>query len=115
MALSQQNRLTKRDFLEIKNKSGLWAKGAYLRVKSVKNSLPVSRFGFVVGIAISKKATERNKIKRVLKSLIQKDLQRIKKGFDIIVIASPQIAKKKNKEIGADLEKVLKSIKLLSE
>lgn len=113
MALSKKHRLSKRDFAEIKNKGGLWSKGQSLRVRAVKNDLPENRFGFVVGANVSKKATDRNKIKRRLRFAIQQMEDRIKRGFDVIIIASPQIKEKKYQEVEKDVETTLSNIKIL--
>lgn len=113
MALSKKNRLTTQDFSKIKNKSGLWSKGLFLKVKSVKNNLLESRFGIVVGSNISKKAVLRNKIKRILREVINKNINNIKKGFDIIIIVNPQAAGKNYKEFESDIIEALNNIKLL--
>lgn len=113
MALPKKNRLTTQDFSKIKNKSGLWSKGLFLKVKSVKNNLLEPRFGIVVGSNVSKKAVLRNKIKRILREVINKNIGIIKKGFDIVIIVNPQAAEKDYKELESDLTEALNSIKLL--
>lgn len=112
MALSQKNRLSTQDFAKIKNKSGLWARESCLSVKSVKNNLQESRFGVVIGSSVSKKAVLRNKIKRRLKDIIHKNIPNIKSGFDVIVIANPQIKEKSHKELEKILSSALNRIKL---
>lgn len=72
-----------------------------------------SRFGFIVGSNISKKAVSRNLIKRRLRTVIEKNLPIIKKGFDIIVITRPQIIEKNYQEIEQDILGALKQLKLL--
>jgi len=65
-----------------------------LVLKKVKNNLPYSRFGFVVGTKIDKRATERNQIKRRLRAIIIEKQEEIKEGHDIIFIVRPIFTKK---------------------
>lgn len=68
-------------------KKGKSDKSGFLAVKALKNNLPQSRFGFVVGKRVSKKATIRNKIKRRLRASIRGE--ETKKPADFIIIALP--------------------------
>lgn len=67
-------------------------------------------FGFVVSLKISKKAVERNKIKRFLRKAANILMSRIKNKNDIIVVAKPNIKNKVFNEIFSELELVLKKI-----
>ena len=60
-----------------------------------------SRFGIIVSKKVSKKAVLRNRVKRVLREVIRKNLKKIKPGSDILIIANSDLA---NSESG-DLEK----------
>lgn len=113
MALKKQNRLLGKDFLKNK-KNGFWGRGVFLNIKINKNNFPESRFGFIVGLNISKKAVVRNLIKRQLRSIAEKNLPFIKKGFDIIVITRPQIVEKNYKKIEKDVLGALEQLKLLN-
>jgi ribonuclease P protein component len=73
-----------------------------------KNNFEVSRFGIVV----SKKngnAVVRNRIKRLFKEMIRKNLSDIKKGYDVIIISKRQtgenIKEIKYENIEKDLKK----------
>ncbi len=46
-----------------------------------------SRFGFIVSNKVAKEATQRNRIKRALKSAVRYSLGQMKKGFDAIFLA----------------------------
>lgn len=113
MALKKQNRLLGKDFLKNK-KGGFWGRGVFLNIKINKNNFPESRFGFVVGLNISKKSVARNLIKRQLRAIIEKNIPVIKKGFDVIVITHPQIVEKNYQEIEKDVLGALKQLKLLN-
>ena len=51
------------------------------------NGNQASRFGFVVGTNIDKRAVVRNRLKRRLRESIRLLLPKIKTGFDVIILA----------------------------
>lgn len=87
--LAKENRIRKKNDFEEIFKQGRGVKRDFLYFKIKKNKLDLSRFGFIVGKNFSKKAVERNKIKRMLREVIRKKLPKIKKGFDVIIIVLP--------------------------
>lgn len=84
--------------------------GGLIWLKYKKNNMDSARAGFVVGLKISKKATERNKIKRRLRSAFRYFLKETS-GYDIIVGAKPEIKEKKLPEIIRALKNSLSRIK----
>lgn len=82
--------------------------GKLVFLKFLKNNLNISRFGWVVSLKISKKAAIRNKIKRKLREIVRHNLSNIKPGFDIIIVAKPEIINKNYQDIKNDLENLLK-------
>ncbi|MCX6778760.1 MAG: ribonuclease P protein component [Candidatus Magasanikbacteria bacterium] len=86
--LQPQNRLkADRDFKRVL-KIGRFFNSKEMRIKALSNSLPHSRFGFVISTAIDKKATVRNRIKRqvreVVRLLIKENL--IIPGVDVVML-----------------------------
>lgn len=82
------NRLkNKKDFDRV-FKQGKGLKLSFLTFRLAKNNLAATRFGFVVGLKVSKKATVRNRIKRKLREAAQTALKKISQHFDIVVLAS---------------------------
>ena len=112
--LSKENRLKKKKDFEKLFKEGKSFKEKFLVLKINKNNLSNNRFGFIVSKKISKKAVVRNKIKRQLREIIRKEIKNYQKGFDVAVIALPDIVLKDFKEITQALESVLKKIKILN-
>jgi len=110
--LAKKNRLTKeKEFKTVFRKS----KSSFddiLGVKVTKNKLEYSRFGIIVSSKVSKKAVERNKIKRRLSNLIRLQKQKIIRGFDCVIIVLPPILNKKLEEISQSLDKHFKKLKL---
>lgn len=112
--LPMSNRLTKsKDFKRVFEK-GRYLKGHSLALKFEKNGLDKSRFGFVVGLKVSKKSATRNRTKRQLRAIIQDMLKKIKNGYDVIIVARPEILEKSYQEIKEELKNNLEESKLKS-
>jgi len=97
--LPKINRLKKTKEIERVFKNGKSHKEGFLFFKLLKNGLTVSRFGFIVGQKVSKKATTRNKVKRRMRAAVKKELPNIKPGFDIILVALKGLETKNFKEV----------------
>jgi ribonuclease P protein component len=113
--LPYKNRLIKRKDFEGVHRQGKFFYFGNIAVKVRKNGMRESRIGFSVGINYSKKAAERNKIKRQLRNIFHEYLEKIEKGFDIIVIAKKE--EKKNsgwKNLNLNVESALKKAKLIN-
>ena len=67
-----------------------------IAVKIKENGLAVSRVGVSVGLNFSKKAVDRNKIKRQVRAFFRQNLEKIRTGYDIAVIAQKGYNKKIN-------------------
>jgi len=106
--LSLENRITKnKDFKEVHKKGDFFSFGMiFLKIK--KNKLGYTRFGISIGLKFSKKATERNKIKRKLRLILAKEFPKMKKGFDIVVGIKKKDGLLNNQELTRDIEKSLK-------
>ena len=110
--LALKNRLAKEKDFQNVFKKGKSFKQDFLVIKTAKSKLKDSRFGFVAGKNFSKKATERNKIKRRLREIIKKRFNQIKTGTDVVLIVMPGAENNFNK-IEETLSKLLKKSGLL--
>lgn len=113
--LPSANRLVNtKDFQTIlkKGRSG-W--GNYLTIKyNTIKSDEDSKFGFIVSTKVSKLATKRNQIKRLLRENIRTDfLRKIKKPIWAVVIAKREIIDKNYQDIKKDLAYILKKQHLI--
>ncbi len=79
-------------------------------LKMVSNELTANRFGFTVSKRIGNAVT-RNKAKRRLKEVVR-TLQ-IKQGWDVVLIARPQIRSSEFKRIEESVRDILNKAKLL--
>ncbi len=87
-----------------KDFEGIFKKGASIRnsilvLKILKNSLGLSRFGFVVSQKVSKKAVARNKVRRRLSEIIKSHGEHVAEGLDVALICLPGIEKKEFGEL----------------
>lgn len=97
------------DFKKVFKRGENYQRGL-IRLKAVKNDLLISRFGFIISNKLSKKAVVRNKVKRKLEEITRLNLDKVKTGFDIIVMVSPLIKEKDYQEIEKSLTSLLKEI-----
>jgi len=113
--LPKLNRLKKKkDFGQV-FKTGKGLKEGFLIFQMAKNNFKNSRFGFVVGKNVSKKATIRNKIKRRLRELVRIKIRKIKNGIDGVFIVRPGLETKDFWEIGESMNRIFKRAKILKE
>jgi ribonuclease P protein component len=94
-------------------KEGKYYKKGFIKIRFLENDLKISRFGFIIGLKISKRATQRNKIKRQLEEIIRCQLKQIKSGFDIVFLPQIEILNKNQKEIRENLNDLLKEVELI--
>ncbi len=109
----KKNRLTKNKDFDNVFKKGVSSFDAVLGIKAVKNDFDFCRIGIMVGTKVSKKAIERNKIKRRIRGVVKNFLPHIKTGFDIVVVTHPLVAEKGFPEIKKSMYKHFKKLKLI--
>ena len=105
--LPKENRIKKKKDFELIFKNSKSFKNNIIVFKIAKNKLGLNRFGFVVSQKVSKKAVLRNKIKRRLSEIFKTEINKIKIGTDLILIALPGIEKKPLLEIKESIVDIL--------
>lgn len=93
-------------------KAGQSFYGKFLGVKASRSDLPITRIGIIVGSKISKKAVDRNLIKRRIREIIRPELEKIIKSRDIVIIALPGAGLASFIELSSDLKLSLKKLRL---
>lgn len=78
-----------------------------------RNSLPFSRFGFVISKKIDKSAVIRNRTKRVMRSCIEEMLPKIENGYDMLFILQKNAVGQKRNAFCSEIEKVFRDLKLI--
>ena len=108
--LASANRIKKsKDFGAVfKNSKNLKTRLFVLKTK--RNNLGLNRFGFVVSQKVSKKATVRNKVKRRLAAAVKSEIERIRTGTDLVIIALPGIEGEKFSIIKEIMHKICSNL-----
>jgi len=110
--LAKQSRLVKeKDFKKI-FKQGKSSYNKIFRLKVLANGLGVNRYGVVISAKVSKKAVERNKLKRRFREALKEFDKKLACGLDLAIIVSPAAKNQKYKFIKSELEKILFTLKL---
>ena len=104
--LPKTNRLSKKNDFEMVFKKGKSFKEDFLILRFVYNKIKRTRFGIIVSQKISKKATVRNKIKRMIRAVVRSRTSGIKKGADIVFLALPGLENKDFWEIEKTINKL---------
>ncbi|MDP2856326.1 MAG: ribonuclease P protein component [bacterium] len=99
-----------RDFNSV-FKKGLVSSSTSLTVKYLENDKKIFRLAVIINKKVAKKATGRNLLRRRLKEIIGKHSSQLI-GWDIILIAKPELAKKDFTQLTETLEKILERIKI---
>jgi len=110
--LAKANRLTKKKDFEKTFKQGGSSYGKLLGIKAVKNDLESNRFGLIISNKVSKKAVERNKIRRQIREILKEQLAQLKPGFDLIIVTLPEILNKDSQEIKQNILYNFKRLRL---
>jgi ribonuclease P protein component len=112
--LAKENRLRKTKDFEKVFKKGKAYKEDFLFIKIIENDLEESRFGFVVSKKFSKKALDRNKIKRQLRGLIKLKLSNVKKGLDVIILVIPGSKKQDFSQLSKTIDKIFQRAEIVN-
>lgn len=79
----------------------------FFNLKASPNSLDSSRFAFIVSKKVDKRATARNRIKRVLRSCVEENIPKIKGGYDFLFVLKKDALSTPRQEICSSLVGVL--------
>jgi len=111
--LPKINRLQKKEDFQRLCRQGEFSSIGDIYLKKDINSLPHTRIGFLVEKKIFKKAVERNRIRRLLREVVYRNIKIIKPGMDIIIFYRDRKQEKNLAIVGSALERLLKKSNLL--
>ena len=89
--LAREARLRKNKDFDKVYKKGKSYSSKILKMYVLTSDLPIQRCGFSISKKVSKKAVERNKLKRRLSFIFREESKKIKDGIDIIFVARTEI------------------------
>ena len=106
--LKRENRIRlKREFAEVKNKGRILYSPLF-GFLTYKENDDQKKIGFIVSKKISKRAVDRNRIRRILSEIVRKKLERFENGTRIIFLTKKEILGKKYDEVEKEVEKFIK-------
>lgn len=109
--LSQKHRLSKSADVKKTTARGRSFFNPFFVIKLIPNKEAV-RLTIIVSVKVSKKAVDRNRIKRVLREELRKHVDNFKVG-DYVFIVKPQAMKIPASELRQEMEKSLISAKII--
>lgn len=110
--LPQKNRIDKKSFPEFMKKAKTFSlENLYLKV--AYNCRRDKAFAFVASLKVSKKAVERNKLKRRARAITYPLLKGVPAGICAVVFFKPTILGKKYTEIKDELISLYKKAKII--
>lgn len=110
--LAKQRRLVKEKDFEKIFKRGKSYYSHLLGVKVLSGEFDYNRYGLIVSSKVSKKATDRNRLKRQLRAAAKELDSQLAAGFDLAIMALPALLNQDYKTIKSELEKILAKLKL---
>jgi len=108
---AKKNRLAKTRDVKTAFERGRGFFNPFFTVKYLKTTKPFGRFTIVVSTKVSKKAVERNRLKRLLRDFIRRNIGSFAPG-DYAVIVKPSAAKLQSKELVQKFVVLAKTSKL---
>jgi ribonuclease P protein component len=72
-----------------------------------------TKFGFVISRKIDKRATVRNRLKRLLCEAVNRLLPEVKSGYDVLFLAKKPLVGKNLREIEKEVERILRKACLI--
>ena len=87
----KEHLLKTKDFSKV-YKKGLAGRSDGVVLYCLANALQHNRLGFSIGSKNIKRATSRNRIRRLFKEVYRKSKSRLKSGFDIVIVVRKDIS-----------------------
>ena len=87
----KEHLLKAKDFNKV-YKKGLAGRSDGVILYCLANSLEHNRLGFSIGSKNIKRATSRNRIRRLFKEVYRKQKGRLKSGFDIVIVVRKDLS-----------------------
>jgi ribonuclease P protein component len=108
----KESRLKKtKEFEEVFSKGkGFRQGGLFLKVK--EGTEGGSRFGIVVSKKVSKQATARNRMRRLIREALRQEREQIKNGAEAVIVVLPEFKENDFKEVQIHVHNLLKKASL---
>jgi ribonuclease P protein component len=109
--LPAANRLTDAyDFRRVRRVGRAYHHPFFVLTVAHQKEVGPSRFGFVISKKFDKRATVRNRTKRLLREAVKKHLEEVPEGFDLVFFVRPAIKGKSYAEVSSEVDKSLSEV-----
>jgi len=110
--LARELRVRKRQDFDSVYKKGKSFSCKYLKIYVLSTDLPKQRCGFSISKKVSKKAVERNKLKRQISFILKDELKSMRSEVDLVFVLRTSILELSFEEIKFNLKELLKKANL---
>lgn len=110
--LAKELRVRKRQDFDSVYKKGKSFSCKYFKLYVLNNGLPKQRCGFSISKKVSKKAVERNKLKRQMSFILRDELNLLNNDIDMIFVLRSSILEISFNETKLNVQKLLKKANL---
>lgn len=105
--LQRANRLTTKRDIERVSRMGRPVHAPNLTIRAIPNRLNLPRATVVAGLKVSKHSTKRNRVKRLIREAIRRNLAVIHPNADLVVYAKASIVGKNYHAVSEELGRAL--------
>ena len=110
--LAREHRLRRaRDFARVRTEGRSWSH-TLLVLSAASNGTDVTRAGFVVSKRVGK-AHVRNRVKRILREAVRRQLPLVPGGYDLVISGKPAVADQPYAQVEAAIVRQLRQAHLL--
>jgi ribonuclease P protein component len=109
----KNHRLTKQKEVENVFKKGKSSYNNLIGIKAVENEQENSRFVIIVGLKVSKKAVQRNKLKRQIAHILREYLPEFKNNYDVAAVVLPEAKDRPYRELNKTIYFHLKKLRII--
>lgn len=106
-------KLTKKKEFDNVFENGRSSYGRFLGIKAIKSDKKINRFGIIVSAKISKKAVDRNRLKRIIRDSVKNIEIKENEYHDIVIVTLPLILEQKTETIKKEIIKNLEKLKII--
>ena len=113
--LPKENRLRDTTLIKTLFKRGYTTSGKFLFIRFLPNHKNTTQIAVMVGLKYSKLATRRNRLKRLIREALRKELTNIKPGYDLLIGILPSRVNSSTTlaELSPDLKNILNNSHLI--
>lgn len=112
--LPKEHRLTKKQDFAAVRKHGRSFFSSLFRVSVRPSKGEHSRFAVVVSTKVSKKATDRNRLRRQIREVVRAQLPKIGTGYDVVISVRSSARDASFAKLSEELDTLFKKARLLS-